>query len=37
VPFLLADMLTAVAYFDARTTDEQEIGTIAESLYRRTN
>ena len=35
--FLLAGMLTAAAYFDAHTTDEQEIRTIADALYRRAN
>jgi hypothetical protein len=35
--FLIAGMLTAAAYFDARTTDEQEIRTIADALYRRVN
>jgi hypothetical protein len=35
--FLLAGMLTAAAYFDARNADEQAIRTIADTLYRRTN
>ena len=35
--FLLASMLTASAYFDARTTDEEEIRTIADALYRGAN
>jgi hypothetical protein len=35
--FLLAGMLTAAAYFDASTTDEREIRTIADALYRRAN
>src|ERR1019366_4093899 len=35
--FLLAGMLTAAAYFDAPSTAEQEIRTIADALYRRAN
>jgi len=35
--FLLAGMLTAAAYFDAGTDDEQEIRTVADALYRRAN
>ena len=30
--FLLAGMLTAAAYFDAGTDDEQEIRTLADAL-----
>ena len=33
--FLLAGMLTAGAYFDADTADEQEIRSLADMLYRR--
>ena len=33
--FLLAGMLTAAAYLDARADDEQEIRTVADTLYRR--
>ncbi len=33
--FLLAGMLTAAAYFDEDREDEQEIRTVADSLYRR--
>jgi hypothetical protein len=33
--FLLAGALTAGAYFDAETSEEQEIRTLADSLYRR--
>lgn len=33
--FLLAGMLTAANYFDGPTTDEQEIRTLADELYRR--
>jgi hypothetical protein len=35
--FLLAGMLTAAAYFDAHTSDEKEIRSIADALYRRVN
>ena len=35
--FLLAGMLTARGYFDRDTTEEQEIRTLADSLYRRAN
>ncbi|MGO9634565.1 MAG: glucoamylase family protein [Steroidobacteraceae bacterium] len=35
--FLLAGMLTAAAYFDASSKTEQEIRSIADSLYRRAN
>jgi hypothetical protein len=35
--FLIAGMLTAAAYFDANTADEQEIRTLADGLYRRAN
>ena len=35
--FLLAGMLTAAAYFDAHTSDEQEIRALADALYRRAN
>ena len=35
--FLLAGMLTARGYFDRETTEEQEIRTLADSLYRRAN
>jgi hypothetical protein len=35
--FLLAGMLTAAAYFDVPTSDEQEIRALAEALYRRAN
>jgi hypothetical protein len=35
--FLLAGMLTVAAYFDAPTSDEQEIRALAEALYRRAN
>ena len=33
--FLLAGALTAACYFDAGTADENEIGTLADALYRR--
>jgi len=33
--FLLAGALTAGVYFDGNTADEQEIRTLADSLYRR--
>jgi len=33
--FLLAGALTAAAYFDRDSRDEQEIGTLADALYRR--
>ena len=33
--FLLAGALTAGAYFDEKSADEQEIRTLADSLYRR--
>src|SRR5881409_47675 len=33
--FLFAGMLTAAAYFDHDTADEQEIRTLADALYRR--
>ena len=33
--FLLAGMLTASAYFDADSADEQEIRALADALYRR--
>ncbi len=33
--FLLAGMLTALAYFDADSADEHEIRTLADALYRR--
>ena len=33
--FLLAGMLTALAYFDAESAEEQEIRTLADALYRR--
>jgi len=32
---LLAGMLTAAAYFDAATPDEEEVRTLADGLYRR--
>lgn len=35
--FLLAGALTAATYFDDDTTDEQEIRSLANSLYRRTD
>ena len=35
--FLLAGMLTAAAYFDARNDEEEEIRAIADTLYRRAN
>jgi hypothetical protein len=35
--FLLAGMLTAATYFDQDCADEQEICTLADALYRRTN
>ena len=35
--FLLAGALTARVYFDADTSDEHEIRTLADQLYRRTN
>jgi hypothetical protein len=35
--FLLAGMLTAGSYFDADTSDEHEIRTLADALYRRAN
>ena len=35
--FLLAGMLTARGYFDRNTTEELEIRTLADSLYRRAN
>ena len=35
--FLLAGMLTARSYFDADSTEEQEIRTLADALYRRAN
>ena len=35
--FLLAGMLTARGYFDRDATDEKEIRTLADSLYRRAN
>ncbi|MEO7114771.1 MAG: hypothetical protein ABIZ18_02810, partial [Caldimonas sp.] len=35
--FLLAGMLTAAAYFSGDTTDEREIGELADALYRRTD
>src|ERR1700722_3617240 len=35
--FLLAGMLTAAVYFDKNTSDEQEIRTLADALYRRAN
>lgn len=34
---LLAGVLTAAAYFDADTTEEREIRSIADALYRRTD
>jgi hypothetical protein len=33
--FLLAGVLTAAAYFDRETSDEREIRTLADALYRR--
>jgi hypothetical protein len=33
--FLLAGALTAAAYFDAETSDEREIRSLADNLYRR--
>ncbi|MDO9116531.1 MAG: glucoamylase family protein [Nitrospira sp.] len=35
--FLLAGMLAAATYFDQESADEQEIRTLADALYRRTN
>ena len=35
--FLLAGALTAMAYFDAGTPNEREIGQLADALYRRAN
>lgn len=35
--FLLAGALTAGVYFDAKTADEQEIRTLADKLYQRTD
>ncbi len=35
--FLLAGMLTAATYYDQESADEQEIRTLADAHYRRTN